>query len=182
MLFNAPQLFLKTTQKDEHTTAAVIPNSVLYYLALHIKLSTLTTAAQLVDMLAYELPYALNTGRTHTTAGTTVLVHNLHLLGVQQRILLLTLCNGAAPTSAAASADAVGSVSELFTSAVWLEREVAELHGLFFLYKRDLRNLILPYNDTTAPLQKALPSIGLREITYDTINDTILNVPVTVQF
>lgn len=70
----------------------------------------------------------------------------------------------------------------MFVNASWLEREVAELHGIFFIYKKDLRNLMLPFNDTSAPLQKNLPSIGLKELSYDTLNDAIVQTNVTIQF
>jgi NADH:ubiquinone oxidoreductase subunit C len=63
-----------------------------------------------------------------------------------------------------------------------LEREIAELHGIFFTGKKDLRNLMLQYGDTSAPLQKSFPSIGIREIYYDATTDLLIQNPVTIQF
>jgi NADH:ubiquinone oxidoreductase subunit C len=56
------------------------------------------------------------------------------------------------------------------------------MHGIFFSGKKDLRNLMLQYGDTSAPLQKNFPSIGIREIFYDTVSDLLVQNPITVQF
>ena len=73
------------------------------------------------------------------------------------------------------------SITELFPAANWLEREVAELHGVIFTGKQDLRNLLLQYGDSTAPFQKSFPTIGVQEMYYDPIKDTLIQNPVTVQ-
>jgi NADH:ubiquinone oxidoreductase subunit C len=51
-----------------------------------------------------------------------------------------------------------------------------------FLGKKDLRNLMLQYGDLSAPFQKSFPSIGVREIFYDSVSDTLVQTPVTIQF
>lgn len=56
------------------------------------------------------------------------------------------------------------------------------MHGLQLRGKDDCRNLMLPYGDASAPLQKILPSIGLREIFFDTTVDTIISRPISIQF
>jgi NADH:ubiquinone oxidoreductase subunit C len=63
-----------------------------------------------------------------------------------------------------------------------LEREAAELHGIFFSGKKDLRNLMLQYGDSSAPMKKSYPSIGLKEIFYDSVTDTLIQNPVSIQF
>ena len=75
----------------------------------------------------------------------------------------------------------VKSIAELFPNAAWLEREVAELFNFTFEGRKDTRNLMLQYGDTTAPFQKSLPSIGLNEFFYDSINDLIIQNEVTIQ-
>lgn len=76
----------------------------------------------------------------------------------------------------------INSITELFLNANWLEREASELHGIFFSGKKDVRNLMLPYGDTSAPMKKSFPSVGLREIFYDSITDTLIQNPVSIQF
>lgn len=76
----------------------------------------------------------------------------------------------------------LNSIAELFLNANWLEREVSEFHGIFFTGKKDLRNLLLPYGDTSAPLRKSFPSIGVRELFYDSVSNLIIQNPVSIQF
>jgi NADH-quinone oxidoreductase subunit C len=77
--------------------------------------------------------------------------------------------------------DILPSVSDLFYSANWLEREVSELYGNIFIGKKDLRNLMLPYGDSSYPFQKSFPTIGLTEILYDSNLDTIIQNPIILQ-
>ena len=77
--------------------------------------------------------------------------------------------------------DSLDSIAELFTAANWLEREIAELHGVSFFGKKDLRNLMLQYGDSTAPFQKAFPSIGIKEIFYNPVKDTLVQNHLSLQ-
>ena len=47
--------------------------------------------------------------------------------------------------------------------------------------KKDLRNLMLQYGDTSVPFQKSYPSIGLKEFFFDSVNDIVIQAPVTLQ-
>jgi len=40
---------------------------------------------------------------------------------------------------------------------------------------------MLQYGDISAPFRKSSPSIGLRELFYDSINDKVINVPLNIQ-
>jgi len=66
-------------------------------------------------------------------------------------------------------------------AANWLEREVSELGGIAFSGKKDLRNLMLQFGDITAPFRKAFPTIGLRDVHYDPIKDTLVQSNSSVQ-
>jgi NADH-quinone oxidoreductase subunit C len=79
------------------------------------------------------------------------------------------------------SNSSIDSVAELFPAANWLEREVSELHGVNFAGKKDLRNLMLQYGDSSLPFQKSFPTIGLKEMYYEPVKDTLIQSPVTVQ-
>lgn len=41
---------------------------------------------------------------------------------------------------------------------------------------------MLQYGDTSAPFQKSYPSIGTREVYYDTVTDSLIQSPITIQF
>ena len=73
------------------------------------------------------------------------------------------------------------SISDLFFASNWLEREVSELHGISFFWKKDTRNLMLQYGDSSQPFQKSEPTIGFNELVFDPVKDTIINNPVSLQ-
>lgn len=55
------------------------------------------------------------------------------------------------------------------------------MHGVCFEGKKDLRNLLLQYGDASSPLQKSYPSIGTKEVFYDSVTDALSQVPVSTQ-
>lgn len=75
----------------------------------------------------------------------------------------------------------VSTLTELFFAANWLEREVAELSGIGIKDKKDLRNLMLQYGDSSSPFQKSFPSIGLKEMYYNPVKDTIIQNKLSIQ-
>lgn len=65
------------------------------------------------------------------------------------------------------------SISKIFKSANWLEREIWDLFGLKFIYHNDLRRILTDYGFLGHPLLKQFPLIGFIELRYD---DSILNI------
>ena len=54
--------------------------------------------------------------------------------------------------------------------------------GIFFENKKDIRNLLLQYGDTSTPFRKSYPSIGTKETIYDSTDDYIKQNKVSIQF
>ena len=100
-----------------------------------------------------------------------------------ERFILFTILNSSdfSYSKVLKNNTSVDSVTELYYAANWLEREAAELHGINFFGKKDLRNLMLQYGDSTEPLKKSFPSIGLKEIFYSPLKDTLVQNPVSLQ-
>jgi NADH:ubiquinone oxidoreductase subunit C len=110
------------------------------------------------------------------------MVYNFHLLYSQDRVFIFVNNDLLLTKSKILSSNPfIDSIAEIFPAANWLEREAAELHGVTFTGKKDLRNLMLQYGDTSAPFQKSFPTIGLNELYYDPIKDTLVQNPVSVQ-
>ena len=162
----------------------------MYYTTLHLKLASPFYLSQLVDIFAYEINS--NNVVTHkqnnvftqnlNKSQSIVTVYNFHSLQTCDRFYLFVLNNfGSQKSTSSALNSNFFSITELFPAANWLEREVAELHGVVFTGKQDLRNLLLQYGDSTAPFQKSFPTIGVQEMYYDPIKDTLIQNPVTVQ-
>lgn len=113
-----------------------------------------------------------------------LVVYNFHSILNQNRffIFLNPLSNNVFLKKNQLSVFNFFSISELFINANWLERELIEMHGIFLIGKKDIRNLMLQYGDTSSPLKKSFPSIGTREIFYDSSSDLLIQNPVSIQF
>ena len=147
----------------------------MYYLALHIKFSSRTRESQLMDIFAYENPLSPSTASNHPGTLSSVLVYQFHNLFSQERLFVF------ATSLQSDKFPAPKSVQELYTASWWLEREVGEMHGICFENKKDLRNLMLQYGDAGAPFKKSYPSIGYKEVIFDSVTDNVVQVPVSIQ-
>ena len=61
----------------------------------------------------------------------------------------------------------VPSVSEIWPTAGWFEREVWDLYGVFFSAHPDLRRILTDYGFEGHPLRKDFPLTGHVEVRYD---------------
>lgn len=61
----------------------------------------------------------------------------------------------------------VSSVSSVFSSASWLEREIWDMFGVFFFDHNDLRRILTDYGFEGFPLRKDFPLTGFLELKYD---------------
>lgn len=146
-----------------------------YYFLLHSRLSTNFFIYQLADMFAYELSLRNNSSLpTPGIGGSTphsscVVVYNLHNLLFSNRMFVFVKVLTHSPRHSNNS-----TIAELFANANWLEREISELNGVQFFFKKDLRNLMLQYGDVSTPFRKSFPSVGFRETVYDLMSDSVV--------
>jgi len=189
LFFNIPHLYLHQSKRGSQNISVVLPKPVLYFSALHLRFSSLFYSTQLGDLFAYELPSeGANLANTSTnneesslnrvirSTTESYLVYNFHNLTFQDRFFFFCI-----DTNSSLNGALINSIAEVFPNASWLEREVAELHGAVFTNKKDLRNLMLQYGDTTTPFLKSAPSIGFKEVYYDSVSDILLEAPITLQ-
>lgn len=71
----------------------------------------------------------------------------------------------------------VSSVSTLFNSANWIERECWDMFGVFFTNHPDLRRILTDYGFEGFPLRKDFPLTGYIEIRYDDEKANIVYEP-----
>lgn len=61
----------------------------------------------------------------------------------------------------------IPSVTEVYPSAGWFEREVWDMYGIFFMYHPDLRRILTDYGFEGHPQRKDFPLTGYVEMRYD---------------
>jgi len=75
----------------------------------------------------------------------------------------------------------VDSVTELWTSANWFEREAFDLYGIVFEGHTDLRRILTDYGFIGHPFRKDFPVTGHVEMRYDPERKRVIYQPVTIE-
>lgn len=76
--------------------------------------------------------------------------------------------------------DGLKSVTSLFKSAAWLEREVWDMYGVLFFENLDLRRILTDYGFEGHPLRKDFPLSGFSEVRYDDSDKRVVYEPLEV--
>ena len=64
------------------------------------------------------------------------------------------------------SNEKIPSITKLYPSANWMEREVFDMYGIKFKNHPDLRRILTDYGFTGYPLRKDFPLTGFNEVRY----------------
>jgi NADH-quinone oxidoreductase subunit C len=115
---------------------------------------------QLMDICAVDYP-----GRSERFD----VVYNLLSLTHNRRIRVKTKTDEQA---------AVPTVTGVFSSAGWWERETYDLYGIWFHEHPDLRRILTDYGFEGHPLRKDFPLTGYVEVRYDDVLKRIVYEPV----
>lgn len=68
----------------------------------------------------------------------------------------------------------ISSLTSLYPSASWYEREVWDLFGIVFSGHKDLRRILTDYGFYGFPLRKDFPLSGFGEVYYDSLVESVL--------
>ena len=75
----------------------------------------------------------------------------------------------------------VSSLSSIFPSANWMEREVFDMYGIEFKNHPDLRRILTDYNFKGYPLRKDFPLTGHNEVRYSEDEKKVIKEPVKLE-
>jgi NADH:ubiquinone oxidoreductase subunit C len=72
------------------------------------------------------------------------------------------------------------SVTDIYPNAMWSEREVWDLYGVFFKNNKDLRRILTDYGFDGFPMRKDYPLSGYYEVMYDDSHKNIISQKITL--
>tara|TARA_E500000178_G_scaffold274961_1_gene273686 strand:- start:1792 stop:2397 length:606 start_codon:yes stop_codon:yes gene_type:complete len=75
----------------------------------------------------------------------------------------------------------IPSLTSIFPSANWMEREVFDMYGVSFKDHPDLRRILTDYGFEGHPLRKDFPLTGHTEVRYSEDKKKVINEPVKLE-
>ena len=77
--------------------------------------------------------------------------------------------------------EVISSLTSVFPSANWMEREVFDMYGVNFKDHPDLRRILTDYGFKGHPLRKDFPLTGHTEVRYSEDTKKVINEPVKLE-
>ena len=75
----------------------------------------------------------------------------------------------------------VKSITSIFPSSNWMEREVFDMYGIHYKDHPDLRRILTDYNFSGHPLRKDFPLTGHNEVRYNEEDKKVIYEPVKLE-
>ena len=140
-----------------------IDNEDLLDVILFLKINNDTKFKQLIDITAVDYPE--NSKRFK-------MIYLLLSHQFNQRIVISCLIN---------ENEVVSSLTKIFPSANWMEREVFDMYGVKFKDHPDLRRILTDYDFKGFPLRKDFPLTGHTEVRYSENQKKVIYEPVKLE-
>jgi NADH-quinone oxidoreductase subunit C len=162
---------IKTFKRDRGEITITVAAADWLEVATALRDDTRLRFEQLVDLCGMDM----SAYRDEPTDGLRFVVVS-HLLSVSQnwRVRVKVF----APVD---DLPVVPSITGVWNSANWFEREAFDLYGIIFEGHADLRRLLTDYGFIGHPMRKDFPVSGHVEMRYDTETRRVIYQPVTIE-
>ena len=140
-----------------------IDNEDLLDVILFLKINNDTKFKQLIDITAVDYP---------EKSKRFEMIYLLLSHQFNQRIVISCLIN---------ENEVVSSLTKIFPSANWMEREVFDMYGVKFKDHPDLRRILTDYDFKGFPLRKDFPLTGHTEVRYSEEQKKVIYEPVKLE-
>ena len=145
------QIYLKIDETD------------LTEVILFLKTNSKTKFRQLIDITVVDYPEELQRFK---------IVYLLLSHEFNQRMILSYFIN---------EKEVISSITSIFPSSTWMEREVFDMYGVNFKDHPDLRRILTDYGFEGHPLRKDFPLTGHTEVRYSEDKKKVINEPVKLE-
>ena len=157
--------FINSIILKPNTVLVNLKFSFFYYVFIFLKYSFILKIVMLLDIIAIDHPDKILKGTKFE------LVYVLVSTVLNFRFFFKIFFN---------IENLVISLSSLYASANWFEREVWDLYGIKFLFHKDLRRILTDYGFVGHPLLKEFPLTGFIELRYDDSVGSIIYEPIEI--
>jgi len=100
-------------------------------------------------------------------------VYHLLSISLNMRLRMRVFVDSAQPI--------INSVSSIWNSAQWYEREAFDLYGILFSGHQDLRRILTDYGFVGHPFRKDFPLEGYVQMRYDSERSRVVYEPVSIE-
>ena len=152
--------WLEEIQVIRDEIICIVPSWALLPFLTFLKNHTNTQFKMLIDITAVDYP---------SRSSRFEVVYQLLSIHYNARIRVKTNVDELTP---------IESVSSLFPSANWFERETWDMFGICFLNHPDLRRILTDYGFEGHPLRKDFPVSGYVEFRYDDSKKRVISEPI----
>lgn len=154
------KLKFKCIEKSGHTIVAHSTSNSIEEQLLFLRDDGKCRFEVLIDIFAVDYPD--RDRRFEVIYNLLSIVHNLRMQ------IKLQICE----------ADSIPSVTKMFSTASWFEREVFDMYGIEFSGHPDLRRILTDYGFKGYPMLKDFPLTGYEEIKYDEKAKKVIYSPI----
>ena len=159
LLSKCSEYIISSEIKNDQLSVLIISSSIEKVTSI-LKNNNVCQFRTLIDITAIDFP---------SEEERFVIVY--HYLSMQQNIRIRV-------KSAIKEGQIIPSITSIFPSANWFEREVFDMYGILFSNHPDMRRILTDYGFQGHPLRKDFPTTGYLELRYDQEKKKVVYEPV----